>query len=149
MIPLNCTANSRKPVAIPVKSKPRHRGSNTAHIAPAPRGARSQRSDDPNRQNGYNRRPAPSKRKKTRPINDTEKRYRKTMPTESPFESRLGTNLRNGTRRSARRLDFGLKTIALLLTRLGLRFEDPAQENKYKASLAQYAVRRTRIAMGL
>jgi hypothetical protein len=47
--------------------------------------ARSQRSDDPNRQNGYNRRPVPSKRKKTRPINDTEKRYRKTMPTESPF----------------------------------------------------------------
>ena len=71
------------------------------------------------------------------------------MPTESPLQSRLGTNLRNGTRRSARRLDFGLKAIALLLTRLGLRFEDPALEDKYKASLAQYAVHRTRIAMGL
>ena len=71
------------------------------------------------------------------------------MPTESPLQSRLGTNLRNGTRRSARRLDFGLKATALLLTRLGLRFEDPALEDKYKASLAQYAVYRTRIAMGL
>src|SRR5262249_15931456 len=29
------------------------------------------------------------------------------------------------------------------------RFEDPAHEDKYKASLAQYAVHRTRIAMGL
>ena len=55
------------------------------------------------------------------------------MPTESPLQSRLGTNLRNGTRRSARRLEFGLKAIALLLTRLGLRFEDPALEDKYKA----------------
>ena len=71
------------------------------------------------------------------------------MPTESPLQSRLGTNLRNGTRRGARRLDFGLKAIALLLTRLELRFEDPALEDKYKASLAQYAVHRMRIAMGL
>ena len=71
------------------------------------------------------------------------------MPTESPLQSRLGTDLRNGTPRSARRLDFGLKAIALLLTRLGLRFEDPALEDKYKASLAQYAVHQTRIAMGL
>jgi hypothetical protein len=46
-------------------------------------------------------------------------------------------------------LDFGLKAIALLLTRLGLRFDDPALEDKYKASLAQYAVHRARIAMGL
>lgn len=71
------------------------------------------------------------------------------MPTESPLQSRLGTILRNGTRRSAGRLDFGLKAVALLLTRLGLRFEDPALEDKYKASSAQYAVHRTRIAMGL
>jgi hypothetical protein len=33
MIPLNYTADSRKPIAIPVDLKPRHRDSDMAHIA--------------------------------------------------------------------------------------------------------------------
>jgi len=33
MIPLNYTADSRKPIAIPVDLKPRYRDSDMAHIA--------------------------------------------------------------------------------------------------------------------
>src|SRR5271169_1790561 len=32
MLPLNYTAGSRKPIAIPVDLKPHHRGSDTAHM---------------------------------------------------------------------------------------------------------------------
>lgn len=71
------------------------------------------------------------------------------MPTESSLQTRPGTKLGNGMPPNAGRLGFGLKAVVALLARLGLRFEDPALEDKYKASFAEYAVHRTRIAMGL
>lgn len=71
------------------------------------------------------------------------------MPSESPLQTRLGTDLGNGTQPNARRLVFRLTAITALLARLGLRFADPAIEAKYRASFADYAIHRTRIAMGL
>jgi len=69
------------------------------------------------------------------------------MPLESQTEA--ATVLGNGVSPKSGRRGFGPKSIASLLARLGLRFGDPAVEDQYRAYFAEYAIYRTRIAMGL
>src|SRR5262249_56348452 len=71
------------------------------------------------------------------------------MPLESPAQTAAATDLRNGVSPKSRRRGVGPKPSASLLTRLGLMFDDPAVEDQYRAVFAEYAIYRTRIAMGL
>jgi hypothetical protein len=71
------------------------------------------------------------------------------MPLESSAETDAATDLRNGVSPKSGRRGVGPKPIASLLTRLGLRFDNPTFEDQYRASFAEYAIYRTRIAMGL
>src|SRR5262249_32529955 len=71
------------------------------------------------------------------------------MPLESPAQTAAATDLRNGVSPKSRRRGVGPKPSASLLTRLGLMFDDPAVEDQYTALFAEYAIYRTRIAMGL
>src|SRR5215831_15179660 len=71
------------------------------------------------------------------------------MPLESSAQTDAATDLRNGVSLKSGRRGVGPKPIASLLTRLGLRFDDPAVEDQYKALFAEHAIYRTRIAMGL
>src|SRR5215470_17971042 len=71
------------------------------------------------------------------------------MPLESSAQTEAATDLGNGVRPKSGRRGFGPKPIASLLARLGLRFGDPAVEDQYRAYFAEYAIYRTRIAMGL
>src|SRR6516164_10696210 len=71
------------------------------------------------------------------------------MPLESSAQTKAATDLGNGVSPKSGRRGFGPKPIASLLTRLGLRFDDPAVEDQYRVLFAEYAIYRTRIAMGL
>jgi len=71
------------------------------------------------------------------------------MPLESSAQTEASTDLRNGVSPKSGRRGVWPKPIASLLVRLGLRFDDPAVEDQYRAYFAEYAIYRTRIAMGL
>ena len=71
------------------------------------------------------------------------------MPLESSAQTEAATDLGNGVSPKSGRRGFGPKPIASLLARLGLRFDDPAVEDQYRSYFAEYAIYRTRIAMGL
>jgi TIR domain len=71
------------------------------------------------------------------------------MPLESSAQTDAATDLRNGVSPKSGRRGVRPKPIASVLTRVGLRFDDPAVEDQYRVLFAEYAIYRTRIAMGL
>ena len=64
------------------------------------------------------------------------------MPLESSAQTDAATDLRNGVSPKSGRRGVGPKPIASLLTRFGLRFDDPAVEDQYRAIFAEYAIYR-------
>ena len=71
------------------------------------------------------------------------------MPLEPSAQTDAATDLRSGVSPKSGHRRVGPKPIASVLTRLGLRFDDPAVEDQYRALFAEHAIYRTRIAMGL